>query len=128
MSSIHKLKPFDRRRHKRLVPNYHPIKCNCVYTESGKNIQFPAEIIDASKSGLKLMTNENKIYPNTELTVCFVLPPSEKVLSVHGTIVRTYGVYFAELYYSGVKLDDENEESIRLLLDFILKTHTQEEK
>jgi hypothetical protein len=99
----------------------------CVYTISGRQEEFIAEIVDISKVGVLMMTGENKVYPQTEVEMRFQLPSFQDAIIIHGQIVRTYRHKIESWYYSGVEFQAKGEEEgINLVLDFALKeTHEQ---
>jgi hypothetical protein len=114
---IHTLKPFDRRRCARFTSN-RIIGGDCSYVDAGKHINFPAEIVDFSESGLLLMTGEKKMLPKTDLELHFKLPTHQETLLIHGTVVRTYRWYLRARYYSGVEFQNKNAEETKLLMRF----------
>lgn len=118
---IRQFKPLDRRRAPRFIPKRY-IECVCSYTKSGRQEEFPAEIIDISKVGILMMTGENKIYPQTEVEMRFQLSSRQDAIVIHGEIVRTYRHKIESWYYSGVEFQEKGEEKgINSLLDFALR-------
>ncbi|MDD2689944.1 MAG: PilZ domain-containing protein [Candidatus Omnitrophica bacterium] len=108
--------PLNRRRYPRLEPRQ-VIKCVCAYMDRGLPVECPAEIIDVSRGGLLLMTNENKIYPHTELKIKFRLPIYLEELSISGVVVRTFRRHLQSWYHSGIKVK-KSDPGIKLLVDF----------
>ena len=101
-------------------PRYSPsrvIKCDCSYMESGEKIEFLAEISNVSKSGILLMTYQQRVYPETWLEISFKLPSSKEALSIHGVVVRSYRVTGLLWHYIAIRLEDQNEEGVRILVE-----------
>lgn len=114
---LRRFPPLNRRRYARLEPRQ-VIKCTCNYMDRGLPVECPAEIIDVSRIGLLLMTNENKIYPHTEVKIRFRLPIYLEEISVSGTVVRTFRRHLQSWYHSGIKVKKSNP-GIKLLIDFV---------
>lgn len=117
---IRKFSPFNRRQHPRFETN-RSIKIVCIYAQSGQKLDYSAEIVNISKAGILIMTNENKIYPKTEVEFRFQLPSRKEPISIHGRVLRTYRRHMQNCYYSGVEFKNKEEEGVGLLLDFVLK-------
>lgn len=116
MRLLRRFGPFNRRRYPRIEP-HQMIKCTCIYADSGHPVECPSEILDVSRIGLLLMTNENKIYPHTEVEVRLQLPSHAETISIHGKVVRTYRRHLQSWYHSGIKVK-KNDPGIKLLVDF----------
>ena len=116
---IHKLKPFDRRRHKRFKPSC-AIEGVCSYIDSGNLVQCPFGIIDISRGGLKIVTGQQKILPKKQVQVTFRLAPSLKYICLNGEILRTYRRKSENYYYSALQFKSKEAPEIMLLLDFVL--------
>lgn len=117
---VRDLKPFNRRKDPRFQ-SQRSIECMCVYTESGKQLECSSEILDASRGGLLIMTDKNKIYPGREVKIQFHLPSYPKLISLTGKIIRTSRRFKGDTYFSAVKLQNRENPGIELLLSFILR-------
>ena len=115
---IRKVGLFNRRKGDRFT-SFCSIECMCIYKESGRQIECSPYIKDISKGGLLLMTNENKIYPDTQVEIRVKLPNRQEAVSVQGKIVRTYRRETGVWYYSGVEFQNKKDKNIQLLLDFV---------
>jgi hypothetical protein len=67
------------------------------------------------------MTEKNKLYPQTPVEICFELPPSNRLVSVKATVLRTYRKAAQFWYYSIVKFDDEWQIGVRFFMDYVLE-------
>lgn len=114
-------KPFDRRMHPRSFPKQE-IECSCIRDEFGQKVESPLVIINVSRAGMLVSTNEAKIYPHTPIQVKFKAPSLAEPILVDAEIVRTYRRKDMRFYYSGLKFTDRNDKNVQLLLDTLLKT------
>ena len=113
---LRRFRPFNRRRYIRLEPRQ-VIKCVSIYMDAGLPVECPSEIINVSRIGLLLMTNENKIYPRTEVKIKLRLPVYLEEISISGVVVRTFRRHLQSWYHSGVKVK-RSDPGIKLLVDF----------
>lgn len=119
MKFIYKFKPFNRRKDERVQP-CRLIKSICTYIDSGKEIQVTPDIVDVSKGGL-LIATQNKIYPGTKIEIKLQFPEKKETISVHGEIRRTFRRHSQSWYFSGVRFLDKEEKGIQVLLDYALR-------
>lgn len=85
--------------------------------ESGKKMEFLAEVSNVSRGGMLLMTYQQKIYPETRVTIDFKVPPKTEAFCVHGTVVRSYRLGDQIWHYMAVQLEDRHTAAIELLLE-----------
>lgn len=117
MQLFYRFRPFNRRRAPRFEP-YRLIECTCVYLSDGQRQESLSEIVNVSRVGLLLVTNEKKIYPKTEVEIHIDLPFG-KIILLHGVIVWTQRKHSQSWYYSGVELHDSEKKGIDELIHFV---------
>ena len=108
----------DRRKYERFImPN--GIMSKCVYTQSGKRIEFPAAILNISKGGAKFSTGDIKVFPKTMLEISVELPGGHNTILLHGEVIRTYRRQNQGMHFSAVKFKKEDANAAKTIMDFV---------
>jgi len=113
-------KPFDRRRYSRSSP-YRELECSLLYEETGEKKEIPLLVMNVSKVGMLVSTNEVKIYPETPVRIKFKPASQPEPALITAQIVRTFRRKGIRFYYSGVEFEDANDKNVGLLLDLVSK-------
>jgi len=111
---------FNRRKYVR-------VRLNCLVkfnvAGSSKIVKKLTNLADLSEGGVRLSTFEEKLPPKSEVQIEFRLPPTPKIISVKGKVMRSYSRGKGS-YVAGVQFKELSAEDLQLIKDYI-KTKTK---
>lgn len=113
-------KPFDRRKYPRTSP-FKEIECSLIYEEMGQKKEIPLYVMNVSRVGMLVSTDEVKIYPATPAQIKFKPASRPEPVLIAAHIVRTYRRKKLRYYYSGLEFNDSEDKNVASLLDLISK-------
>ena len=112
---IHKLKPFDRRRHPRL--NLHCV-AKFETKDTKEKLSCLTNLMNLSEGGALVVTFNQKIPSNTKVELEFPLPGIKGTVKAEGTVRNTVakGKKFFE---SCIQFSDLSKENQNILKEFV---------